>query len=43
MNVPVLIVPIKQPQPDLYYKVDGHWNPSGHDFAADLVLKNLHT
>lgn len=34
-------IPGKRDIPDLYYNVDGHWNASGHHFAADHILKSL--
>lgn len=30
-------VPAKRNSPKLYYERDGHWNASGHRFAADLI------
>jgi hypothetical protein len=26
---------------ELYYPVDGHWNPAGHALAAELILDGL--
>lgn len=34
-------LPGKTQRPDLYYKVDGHWNAAGHVAAADRVLEEL--
>ena len=42
-DVPVLVIPGKAERPDLYYKIDGHWHPGGHAFAADRVLDALDT
>jgi hypothetical protein len=39
--VPLLVVPGKPERPDLYYRIDGHWNAAGHQFAARLVLDEL--
>jgi lysophospholipase L1-like esterase len=41
IDVPVLEVPSKKERPDLYYRLDGHWNQAGHRYGADLVLKWL--
>lgn len=38
-DVLTVVIPTKQDRPDLYYKVDGHWNASGHSFAADRILE----
>jgi hypothetical protein len=40
-GVPVIRLPGKRERPDLYYRVDGHWNAAGHRFAADVVLEKL--
>ena len=40
-SVPVVVIPAKNEQPDLYYKIDGHWNAGGHAFAASRVLEAL--
>ncbi len=40
-NVHLIDTPAKAQRPDLYYKVDGHWNAQGHAFVADLILKEL--
>jgi len=40
-NVHLIDAPAKAQRPDLYYKVDGHWNAQGHAFVADLILKEL--
>ena len=37
-NVPTVVIPDKEKRPDLYYKVDGHWNTAGHRFTADQIL-----
>ena len=40
-SMPVLVIPAKDERPDLYYKIDGHWNAGGHAFAAGRVLEAL--
>lgn len=40
-HVPIIKIPGKIKYPDLYYHVDGHWNTSGHKFAAGLIVKKL--
>jgi hypothetical protein len=40
-NVLTVVIPPKQDRPDLYYKVDGHWNASGHRFTADRILEAM--
>lgn len=40
-NVQLIDAPSKAQHPDLYYKVDGHWNAQGHAVVADLILKEL--
>jgi hypothetical protein len=37
----VLHIPSKLERPDLYYKIDGHWNSRGHAFVADQLLTAL--
>jgi len=40
-DISTIVIPGKIESPDLYYKVDGHWNASGHKFAADQVLQKI--
>ena len=40
-NVLTVMIPTKRDRPDLYYKVDGHWNASGHRFTADRILEAM--
>jgi hypothetical protein len=40
-DVFTVVIPPKRDRPDLYYKVDGHWNASGHRFTADRILEAL--
>jgi len=36
-----VVVPTAIERPDLYYRVDGHWNEDGQAYAADAVLEAL--
>ena len=40
-NVSMIVIPAKKERPDLYYKVDGHWNALGHRFTADRIIEHL--
>lgn len=40
-RIATFVVPDKTERPDLYFKVDGHWNPSGHAFVALAVFEQL--
>ncbi len=40
-DVPTVAIPTKQSRPDLYYKVDGHWNASGHRFTAARIVETI--
>ena len=40
-GVPVVVIPAKTERPDLYYKIDGHWNAGGHAFAAGRLLEAM--
>jgi lysophospholipase L1-like esterase len=40
-QIPALLVPAKTKRPDLYYKIDGHWNPAGHAFVARALFDQL--
>lgn len=40
-NIPVIVIPGKSERPDLYYRVDGHWNAPGHRLAAERILNRL--
>lgn len=37
-GVPYIIPPSKHERPDLYFRIDGHWNAKGHEHAALMVL-----
>ncbi len=41
LGIPVLTVPLKSERPDLYYERDGHWNALGHEYAAELLTREL--
>jgi len=41
MDIPVLVTPLKDDRPDLYYHIDGHWNAAGHRYASTMVLDAL--
>jgi len=38
VGAPVVVVPTKRQRPDLHHDLDGHWNESGHRFAADALI-----
>jgi hypothetical protein len=40
-HVEMIVVSDKPTRPDMYYKVDGHWNASGHVFVAESILNSL--
>lgn len=40
-QVPIYVAPTKKERPDLYYKIDGHWNSGGHAFIAQAVFDQL--
>ena len=37
----IIIVPSKQQRPDLYYRIDGHWNPTGHSYVTQILLPEV--
>lgn len=39
--IPSVSIPAKNKRPDLYFEIDGHWNPAGQLFAAERVLAAL--
>jgi lysophospholipase L1-like esterase len=41
MSVEFVWVPAKAERPDLYYRVDGHWNPAGHVEAATRLQEPI--
>jgi hypothetical protein len=41
LRVPLVRVPAKAERPDLYYRVDAHWNAAGHAHAARLTADAL--
>ena len=40
-RIAVFKVPDKTERPDLYFKIDGHWNQAGHAFVARAVFEQL--
>jgi hypothetical protein len=34
-------VPTREERPDLYFRIDGHWNAKGQAFAAERILQSL--
>ncbi len=40
-NTAVVNFPSKEERPDLYFQVDGHWNPAGHEFVANRVFGHI--
>jgi hypothetical protein len=40
-SVTCLETPNKADAPSLYFRTDGHWNPSGHRRAAELLLPEI--
>lgn len=40
-RVPMYVAPSKTERPELYYRIDGHWNRAGHAFVADAVFHRL--
>ncbi len=40
-KIPIMRVPNRKDHPDLYYKIDGHWNRRGHAFAAELIINKM--
>jgi hypothetical protein len=40
-RTPVVVSPSKKERPDLYYRVDGHWNSTGHAFMARAIMQPI--
>ena len=40
-EIPLIVTPAKSERPELYYEVDGHWNPAGHELVAARVMAEL--
>lgn len=40
-GVTLLEAPNRESRPDLYYRVDGHWNAKGHAYVAQLLLGEM--
>lgn len=40
-DVTLIEIPFRPARPDLYYRIDGHWNVRGHQWVADTVYQQL--
>ena len=40
-GIAFLAVPDKSVRPDLYFRIDGHWNAAGHAYVARMVYERL--
>ncbi len=40
-RISLIVVPPRRERPDLYYRIDGHWNMKGHAFVSKLVIDQL--
>ncbi|MCA9249237.1 MAG: hypothetical protein KDA42_19075 [Planctomycetales bacterium] len=40
-GIPFVEAPVKRERPDLYFKVDGHWNAQGHQHIAQVLWRTL--
>ena len=40
-SVPFVVAPAKRERPDLYYRVDGHWNATGHAAVTELMMEPI--
>ncbi|MFN9450495.1 MAG: SGNH/GDSL hydrolase family protein [Rubrivivax sp.] len=41
VGTPLLELPSRTERPDLYFKIDGHWNAQGHVEAAEALLQRI--
>jgi hypothetical protein len=40
-SVKLLEAPSRDPYPELYYDIDGHWNADGHAYVAKMLTEAL--
>lgn len=40
-GVPLIVIPTKDKRPDLYWKINGHWNVAGHKWVAERVYQSF--
>ena len=40
-QLPVVVSPTRAERPDLFYKLDGHWNKRGHQQVAGMLLQAI--
>lgn len=40
-DAPFVLMPLKSERPELYYKVDGHWNANGQRFIGEAISATI--